>query len=859
MPTTSTFRERASAARLKRFEVQLGAARAAFAHDVRNGQGGRAAHQRFSDRVDELIRSIVDDARPLARSAVSVSALGGYGRRALCLHSDLDLLLVFDGRIGRAEERFVKAVLHPLWDLHLQVGHQVRLLQDFGELERDNPLFLLALMDARPLAGDDALFERAREQFARSLEGARAEVGDALHALIEERHRQYNDTLYQLEPDTKDAPGGLRDISAARLLLSLADPSALRGSIDDARLAQAEDFLLRVRSGLHLEAGRNQNVLSHDLQETTAERLGCFGTHAQQRVESLMGEYFRYARAVTRGLERARRLARPLYGAGARIELGGNLVLGAEGVGFADERHAADQPASWLAALEAALDHGAALAPSALALFEREGPSYEVTDLLAGAADARRLLRSLRPRPGLYARLSELHDCGLLERFFPELQAISCRVIRDFFHKYTVDEHTLLTIRGIERLLEPEQPSRERFGSILAELDQPELLVLALLYHDVGKWKEDDHASESARMAQGMLDRMGISGDARQTVEFLILQHLAMSVVAFRRDTEDPEVVRRFARLVATEEHLKMLCLMTLADVEAVSTETLTPWREELLWRLYVDAYNQLTMGYGDEVIERGQDAVASLQATRPPDLGEGELAHFLEGFPQRYLALFEREDIYRHARLSRDISPDQVHLFLERKGGVWELAVVALDRPFLFSNLCGVLSYFGMDILRGSAMTSPSGLVLDIFQFTDREGFFRKNEGGTEQFETLLREVVAGRQDVAVLLERRESGLLFRPPPRRVAPIVRFDSEHSRRYSVLEIVAQDAPGLLHRVSLVISRHGSDVDLVLISTEGDRAIDVFHLTAAGRKLSEEAQLALKEEVEKMLEGSHETG
>ena len=179
---------------------------------------------------------------------------------------------------------------------------------------------------------------------------------------------------------------------------------------------------------------------------------------------------------------------------------------------------------------------------------------------------------------------------------------------------------------------------------------------------------------------------------------------------------------------------------------------------------------------------------------------------------------------------------------------------MATLDRPYLFSNLCGVLSYFGMDILRGSAMTDPSGLVLDIFQFTDGEGFLRINAGGAEQLETVLRDVVAGRQDVAALLARREGGLLHPPPPRRLEPLVRFDQAHSQRYTVLEIVAQDAPGLLHRISLVISRHGCDVDLVLISTEGDRAIDVFHLTKEGAKLSEAAQQALKEDVEAMLEG-----
>jgi [protein-PII] uridylyltransferase len=844
----------ATAERRHHLEAALAVAREAFAKEVRAGLGGRTAHHLFSDRFDEIVRSIVEPARPLAKSAVAVAALGGYGRRALCLHSDIDLLVVFESRLGRAEERFVKALLHPLWDLKLQVGHQVRLLDDFAVLERDNPLYLLALTDARFLAGDDAVFALARDGFERSMRDARDEMLDALLTLIAERHAQFNDTLYQLEPDLKDAPGGLRDLAAARLLLALGG-SERDLDIDDGRLDQSEDFLLRVRSILHLETGRNWNVLSHDLQEIAADRLRCFGAGPQQRVEALMSEYFRHARAVARRLERARRSARPQPAAGVRVELGGNLVLEGGAVRFADEERAAESPVTWLDAVAMALERGTPLHPATLALFERHGAAVGVADLIPRPADGQRLLKLLRPRPGLYARLSELHDCGLLERLFPEFRAISCRVIRDFFHKYTVDEHTLLTIRGIERLVEPEEPTRARFGSILAELAQPELLTLTLLYHDVGKWKDEDHAEESSRMAQAMLDRLGVTGEARATVEFLIEQHVAMSLVAFRRDTEDPGVVRTFARLVKTEERLKMLCLITLADVEAVAAEILTPWREELLWRLYVDAYNQLTLGYGDEVLAPGQAAVEALVERRPPDLDPGELSRFLEGFPQRYLAMFPAATIYRHARLASNIKPDEVHCFLERKGGVWELTVATFDRPYLFSNLCGVLSYFGMDILRGSAMTDPhDGLVLDFFQFTDAEKFLHINQGGAEQLEAVLRDVVAGRQDVAALLARRESGLRHPPPVRRVEPLVRFDQAHSQRYTVLEIVAQDAPGLLHRISLVISRHGCDVDLVLISTEGDRAIDVFHLTREGAKLSEAAQRELKEDVEAMLEG-----
>jgi [protein-PII] uridylyltransferase len=515
------------------------------------------------------------------------------------------------------------------------------------------------------------------------------------------------------------------------------------------------------------------------------------------------------------------------------------------------------EPASWIRVLELALEHGAPIADEALTVFEACGGRYAPTDFLPARDDRDRLLRCLEVRRGLYARLSELHDAGWLARVFPEFQAITGRVIRDFYHKYTVDEHTLLTIRSLEHLQTADQPSRDRFSSLLHEVHASHVLVLALLFHDVGKWKEDDHAEESARMAEAMLDRLELAAGERQDVQFLISQHLQMSRVAFRRDTEDPTVVERFAALVGTEERLKLLCLLTLADIDAVGPGTLTPWKEELLWRLYVDTYNHLTLGYGDAVIEHGQTAVQALQARRPGDIGEQELTRFLEGFPQRYLSLFDEDHIYRHARLARDIHPDEVHLFLEHKGAVWELAVATLDKPFLFSNISGVLSYFGMDILRGNAMTQPTGLVLDIFQFTDAEGFFRLNPTGTARFEALLQDVVAGRADVNALIERKEHGLLHRRGPGRVTPVVYFDDEHSQRYTILEIVAHDAVGLLYRISRVISMHGCDVDLVLISTEGNKAIDVFHLTQSAVKLSLSAQKALKVDLERMLEEGYE--
>ena len=298
-----------------------------------------------------------------------------------------------------------------------------------------------------------------------------------------------------------------------------------------------------------------------------------------------------------------------------------------------------------------------------------------------------------------------------------------------------------------------------------------------------------------------------------------------------------------------------MLCLMTLADVEAVSPDTLTPWKEELIWRLYVDTYNHLTQRYGDELIERNQAGLVELLSGRSEDLPEAEITRFVEGLPQRYLQLFPREAVYRHVRLARDIRPDEVHVSLESSDAVWTLAVVTLDKPHLFSNICGVLSSFGMNILRGNALTNPNGLVLDVFQFTDDERFLELNPGARAQVQQVLQEVVSGRSDVVSLLRGREQSVMQWRGMARVAPVVRADNAASGRFTILDIVAGNALGLLYRISRVISEHGCEVDLVLISTEGERAIDVFHITKAGAKLTEAEQRGLTSGLQETLEGT----
>ena len=821
--------------------ARLEAARRELVAATERGEGGRQALKQYSHRMDAMVQQLFAEAGPLSQTTC-IFALGGYGRRELCLHSDIDLLVLFSGPLGAEDERFLHAFLNPLWDLGLTVGHHVREVDDGATVAEDNPEFLLALTDARAVAGDATLLDR----FIEPTEVARAgRTVSALKSLIAGRHARFNNTLYQLEPDVKEAPGGLRDLFAAQTIAKLTDP-ALLGVSQPRAIEDAEEFLLRVRSILHLEAKRHHNVLSHELQERVASRMRYAGATPRQQVERLMSDYFRHARAVDRRLRWILKTA--------PTPVAPNLVRSADGIRFVDVREASQRPETWLAAFSAALDAGCGVSDEALDCVQQHAGRFKAGDFFPTPEYKAAFLRLLTPRPGLYARLSEMHDAGLLGQMLPEFKKITCRVVRDFYHKYTVDEHTLLTIRNLERLTEQEQrPERARFSRLLGELDRPELLVLSLLYHDVGKWTDEDHATESARLARHMSERMSLDEEARSLVDFLVAEHLKMSVVAFRRDTEDPEIVRQFASLVGVEDRLKMLCLLTLADVEAVSRQTLTPWKEDLLWRLYVDTYNFLTLAYGDEIIDRNQSALAALIEKRPSDLESGEVEAFLEGLPQRYLQLFPSEAVYTHVRLARNLGPGAVQAWLEPRTEAWELTVLTRDQPFLFSNISGVLSSFGMDILRGFAFTKPDGLVVDMCHFCDREKFLELNEGGDAQLIHVLEDVLQGRTDLAARLKGREEGIFKRKLP-GFSPVIHCDNESSRRYTIVEIVAENALGLLYRVSRAMSESGCDVDLVLIATEGRRAIDVFHLTRHGDKLSLDQQATLIGNLQRVLEG-----
>jgi len=558
-----------------------------------------------------------------------------------------------------------------------------------------------------------------------------------------------------------------------------------------------------------------------------------------------MSDYLDRTRAAFRTLFGTRPVDAPAPAAepSVTVPIDSDLSVAGGHITFGNADRAATNPRAWLRLFEGALERHLSIAPAALDLIRAQSSQLSANEMLWGTVECRRFVSLLRPQPELAASLGELVDCGVLSVLFPE-----------FFAK-NADNHAVAAVARVERLLTESDLTGTRFGTMLNELDASQLVVLALLLHQPTASKEHDPA-KAAELARPALDRLLLEDDARHAVEFLIANQLQMAQIAFRQDTGDPSVIARFAdsltrtaelNSISGEEHLKMLAVMTIGDLGAGGRTPLTSWRAELLWRLFVDTYNHVTMVYGDEVINRDAASRTALHGARPSDISEAELVQFLEGLPQRYLTLFDPETIYQHVRLGRNMGPDDVHAFLTRKEQASDLTVITLDKANLFSNICGVLASLGADILRGQALTSRSGLVLDVFEFAD--GGHPVN---SEELNQLLKDVVTGKVDIAARLADRQKN---EERPRPALPLLYFDNDSSHRYTILEIVADDVPGLLYRVSRALSGFGCEVDLVLISTEADKAIDVFHMRKSGAKLTDSDQLALTEHLERAIRDS----
>ena len=655
------------------------------------------------------------------------------------------------------------------------------------------------------------------------------------------------------------------------------------GSAGGEEFAEARDFLCLVRWFLHRRHERDDNVLDWLAQDAAAgARLGLTGTGGGSADPAYwMRVYFRHARSIERrvmhAMEETAAALGPVRAISARAGKTGKgdpdrrtlAAIAAKGFqvkqgwivldapdpasGFADGDPAHD-PEAVLAMFGAVALTGCPLGRAAELRVELGLPLLSA-HLEYGPA-LRRRLATILTGPYAGGALRSMHALGTLELLIPEFHGIDALVIRDAYHRYTVDEHTFVVIDTLHALEAtapaPGKPGEitewaAKFGALLRDLPHPELLYLAALLHDTGKGRSSsDHTSQSLRLAESVLSRLELESYESDLVLGIIRNHLEMSA-ALRRDVFDKETVETFAAKVQTPEALRMLALFTYADIWAVHPDALTPWKAENLWRLYMATANHLDRSVDDERVgEQAESELVHRVTARLPGRQDA-VRTFLDGLPERYLLTRTPDQVRTHILMAERLAESPVQLSFQYAAGISEITLVTHDRPLLFAGMAGALAAWGMNIVTADAFSNRQGIVVDSFRFLDSFQTLEMNASEHARFVESVSDVMLGKVPVEKLLVGRKRG---RRKPAKVVVEARvdFDNSSSSHSTVLQVVAQDTPGLLHALSRTLGGRGCNIEVALVDTEGEMAIDVFYVTRLGTKLDSAEEQPLRQEL-----------
>jgi len=815
------------------------------------------------------------DAAAADLAHLTIAATGGYGRGVLAPFSDIDLLFITPELAPPAVLQVVEFMLYFMWDLGLKVGHATRSIDDCLSDAAGDATIRTSLLDARQISGDGALFAEFTRRFAAACDhdGAAAYLA-AKQAERDVRHRRYGDSPFVVEPNIKEGRGGLRDLQTLywmaryvfgiRTIMTLTEAEGASGGVisqAEGRLAvRSWDFLWTLRFHLHYVSGRAEERLTFDLQPVVGARMGYTRHGRQDGVERFMRHYFLTARDVTR-------LTHVLEPALLRAALGPpalapqtDLALLAAGFVLADGMLLADphrsfmaEPIQMLRILAMARDRNLALHPLAIramircerrAVSLRRDPEAAAIflDLLCG--------RDAEHRADGAKWLAVLNETGLLGRYLPDWARIVGQMQFDTYHVFTVDEHTIEAVRVLNTLEHGQLADVAPVASgIVDALQSRRALYVAMLLHDIAKGRGGDHSELGAELAQEMCPSLGLSAEETEMVSWLVLHHLLLSQTAFRRDIDDPKTILDLADTIQSPERLRLLLVLTVADMRAVSGKVWNGWKATLLRELFARVAEVLAGGLSTtERDVRVRDA-KNTAALLLEDWTEADRERFFSLGYAGYWLSFDPESHARHARLIRNAEQRGAPLTVETQPlparAVTEVTVYAADHAGLFSRIAGALAVAGASIVDARIHTLTNGMALDTFWVQDAAGGAFDAPHRLARLYVLIEQALSGRIRLKAEIKRTSQALLGRRMRAiHVPPRVVLDNRASNTHTVLEVNGRDRPGLLHDVTAAISDHGLQIASAHVTTYGVRAVDVFYVKDVfGLKVENDRKLA----------------